>query len=215
LTIGELARLCNEAFGLNAALEVLPLEGWRRQMYHDDTGLPWVLPSPNLPTLDSAVVYPGMVLFEGTNLSEGRGTTRPFELVGAPWLEAPRLAGAMNDLGLPGVYFRPAEFQPTFQKHAGHPCGGCQLHVTDRTLFRPVLTAVALLEVCRRQAPDQFAWREPPYEYETVIPPIDILWGSDRLRRQLDRGAPYTAVADDWAAGLDAFRPLRERYLLY
>ena len=215
LTIGELARLCNETFELGADLEVLPLDGWRREMYHDDTGLPWVLPSPNVPTLDSAIVFPGMVLLEGTNLSEGRGTTRPFELVGAPWLDAHRLAGALNDLGLPGVHFRPTEFQPTFQKHAGRTCGGCQVHVTDRVAFRPVLTAVALLQYCRREAPDDFAWREPPYEYETVKPPIDILYGSDRLRRQLDDDVPYTAIADGWTAGLQAFHALRDRYLLY
>jgi len=215
LTIGELARLCNETFGLHAALELLPLEGWRREMYQDETGLPWVLPSPNLPTLDSAIVYPGMVLFEGTNLSEGRGTTRPFELVGAPWLDGIRLAGAMNDLGLPGVHLRPTEFRPTFQKHAGQTCGGCQVHVVDRAAFQPVRTALALLQTCRHLAPNHFAWRRPPYEYETVIPPIDILSGSDQLRQRLDDGVPYTAVADDWTAGIDAFRPLRERYLLY
>ena len=215
LTIGELASLCNETFGLHATLEVLPIEGWQREMYQDDTGLPWVLPSPNLPTLDSAIVYPGMVLLEGTNLSEGRGTTRPFELAGAPWLEARRLADALNGLGLPGVYCRPVEFQPTFQKHAGQTCGGCQVHVTDRTAFRPILTAVALLQCCRQQAPDHFAWRQPPYEYETIIPPIDILYGSDQLRRQLDDEVPHTAIANGWTAGLDAFRPLRERYLLY
>ena len=215
LTIGELARLCNETFGLHAALEVLPLEGWQREMYQDDTGLPWVLPSPNLPTLDSAMTYPGMVLLEGTNLSEGRGTTRPFEIVGAPWLDAHRLADALHELRLPGVHFRPADFQPTFQKHAGQTCGGCQVHVTDRSAFRPVLTAVALLQICRRLAPDRFAWRRPPYEYETLIPPIDILYGSDQLRQQLDDEMPYTTIADGWATGLDAFRPLRERYLLY
>ena len=202
LTIGELARLCNDTFGLNATLEVLPLEGWQRGLYHDDTRLPWVLPSPNLPTLDSAIVYPGTVLFEGTNLSEGRGTTKPFELVGAPWLEAHRLTRLMTQLGLPGVRFRPAEFQPTFQKHAGQTCGGCQLHVTDRTSFQPVLTAVALLEVCRRLAPDCFAWRQPPYEYETVIPPIDILSGSDHLRQSLEAEVPYATIADTWSTSL-------------
>ena len=215
LTIGELARLCNETFGLGASVEVLPLDGWRRDAYHDETGLPWVLPSPNLPTLDSAVVYPGMVLFEGTNLSEGRGTTRPFELAGAPWLDAHRVAETMNGLGLPGAWFRPAEFQPTFQKHAGGTCGGCQIHVADRAAFRPVLTAVALLQVCRRLDPDRFAWREPPYEYEEVIPPIDILSGSDALRRSLDDDIPYTAIAEAWAADLDAFGRLRDDYLLY
>ena len=129
--------------------------------------------------------------------------------------ELARLAEALNDLPLPGVHFRPAEFQPTFQKHAGQTCGGCQLHVTDRTRFRPILTAVALLQVCRSQAPDRFAWRQPPYEYETLIPPVDILYGSDQLRRQLDDEVPYAAIADGWAAGLDRFRPLRERCLLY
>ena len=215
LTIGELARLCNETFGLRATLDVLTLEGWRREMYQDDTGLPWVLPSPNLPTLDSAIVYPGMVLLEGTNLSEGRGTTRPFELAGAPWLDARRLADALNDHRLPGVHFRPTEFQPTFQKHAGQTCGGCQVQVIDRTTFHPVLTAVALLQTCRRLAPDHFAWRQPPYEYETANPPIDILYGSDQLRQQLEDEVHLTDIVDSWAAGLDAFCTVRERYLLY
>lgn len=215
LTIGELARLCNEAFGLGASVEVLPVAGWRRDLYHDETGLPWVLPSPNLPTLDSAVVYPGMVLLEGTNLSEGRGTTRPFEIAGAPWLDAHRLAAAMNNLALPGTWFRPAEFQPTFQKHAGETCGGCQIHVTDRAAFRPVLTAVAFLQTCRRLDPDRFAWREPPYEYEALIPPIDILSGSDALRRSLDEDVPYTAIAEEWQPDLDRFSELRGRYLSY
>jgi len=215
LTIGEMARLCNDSFGLGASLEVLPVHGWRRQMYHDDTELPWVLPSPNLPTIDSAIVYPGQVLIEGTNLSEGRGTTRPFELVGAPWLDARSLARAMNDHGLPGVHVRPAEFQPTFQKHAGQPCGGCQLHVTDRTTFQPVVTTVALLQTCRRLAPDHFAWRQPPYEYETVKPPIDILSGSDQLRRQLDDDISFAVIAQSWESDLQAFRSRRERYLLY
>ena len=215
LTIGELANLCNEQFSLGVSLEILPLVGWRREMYHDDTGLPWVLPSPNLPTLDSAIVYPGMVLLEGTNLSEGRGTTRPFELVGAPWLEAHAVAHAMNNLSLSGVYFRPAEFQPTFQKHAGETCGGCQVHVTDRATFQPVLTTVALLDICRRQAPDRFAWRRPPYEYETVLPPIDILSGSDHLRHKLNTEVPFASIAAEWAAHLEAFDALRTRYLLY
>ena len=215
LTIGELALLCNDTFGLNATLEVLPLEGWKRESYHDDARLPWVLPSPNLPTLDSAIVYPGTVLFEGTNLSEGRGTTKPFELVGAPWLDAHRLSRLMNQLSLPGVRFRPADFQPTFQKHAGQTCGGCQLHITDRTSFQPVLTAVALLEVCRRLAPDRFAWRQPPYEYETIIPPIDILSGSDHLRQNLEAEVPYATIADAWTTSLNSFRSNRKRFLLY
>ena len=127
MTIGELARLFNEHFGVGAALDVIEMGGWQRSMYFDTTGLPWVLPSPNIPTLDSAIVYPGTVLLEGTNISEGRGTTRPFEIVGAPWIDADRLAARMNDAGLPGVHFRAAFFTPTFQKHAGQSCGGCQI----------------------------------------------------------------------------------------
>ena len=215
MTLGELARLYNETFGIGCELDVAACEGWPRSAYYDQCGLPWVMPSPNMPTPDTALVYPGMVLLEGTNLSEGRGTTRPFEIAGAPWLDAHGLSAAMNGLGLPGVWFRPAEFQPTFQKHAGETCGGCQLHVTDRAAFRPVLAAVAFMQVCRRLAPDRFAWREPPYEYETVIPPIDILSGSDALRRALDADVPCTAIAEEWAADLDAFRPLRDRHLAY
>ena len=215
MTIGELARLFNEAFGINCALDVVPLEGWRRAMYHDETGLPWVIPSPNLPTLESAVVYPGAVLFEGTRLSEGRGTTRPFELIGAPWIDGERLADAMNARGLPGVHFRAVFFEPTFQKHARQTCGGCQIHVTDRRSFRPVRTAIELIEGFRREAPDRFAWREPPYEYEHEKEPIDILYGSDRLRTALDGGLGTDALLASWLGEEDAFRRQREPFLLY
>ena len=167
MTIGELARLFNDAFGIGADLDVIAMEGWRRGMYFDDTGLPWVLTSPNIPTLDTCVVYPGTVLFEGTNVSEGRGTTRPFELIGAPWVAAERFADAMNRLALPGVFFRPAVFEPTFHKHAKTSCGGCQIHVLDRTAFRPVETGVALLAAFRASDPAQFAWRDPPTSTST------------------------------------------------
>ena len=215
LTIGEAARLFNEEFALGADLTIVPLEGWRRSMYFDETGLPWVIPSPNLPTLDSAVVYPGAVLFEGTMVSEGRGTTRPFELIGAPWIDGEHLADAMNARRLPGVHFRPAFFEPTFQKHARTTCGGCQLHVTDRRAFRPVRSAVELMAELQRQAPDRFAWRQPPYEYEHDKWPIDILYGSDRLRSTLDRGGDVAELVGRWSADEDAFRTLRSRYLLY
>ncbi|MDQ3211339.1 MAG: DUF1343 domain-containing protein [Acidobacteriota bacterium] len=215
MTIGEIARLFNEAYGIGASLDVVGLEGWRRSMYQDDTGVPWVIPSPNLPTLDSAVVYPGAVLFEGTRLSEGRGTTRPFELIGAPWIDGDRLADAMNARGLPGVHFRPAFFEPTFQKHAKQTCGGCQLHVTDRASFRPVRTAVELMAEFRRQDSSHFAWREPPYEYEHDKQPIDILYGSSRLRATLDEGGDVAALVASWAPEEDAFRRTREPYLLY
>ena len=215
MTIGELARLFNAEFGIGADLEVSRLGGWSRALYQDEAGAPWVIPSPNLPTLDSAVVYPGTVLLEGTMLSEGRGTTRPFELVGAPGIDPAALAGALDSLGLPGVRFRPAAFEPTFQKHAGRPCGGCQIHVTDRRAFRPVLTGAAVIAACRQAAPERFAWRRPPYEYEHERMPIDILAGSDALRRAVDAGAAATDLAASWEAALAAFEPVRQRYLLY
>ena len=204
MTIGELARLFNGEFGIGADLEVCALRGWTRAHYQDEAGAPWVMPSPNLPTLDSALVYPGMVLLEGTTLSEGRGTTRPFELAGAP-----------DARDLLGVHFRPAGFEPTFQKHAGRTCGGCQIHVTDRRAFRPVLTATAVIRACRAAAPDAFAWREPPYEYEHERMPMDILSGSEALRRSLDAGRAAAEIAAGWEPAVAAFEPLRRRYLLY
>src|SRR4030095_5365954 len=191
MTIAELARFFNEACGIGADLTVVPMEHWTRSLHYDETGLPWVMPSPNMPTLDTAVVYPGTVLFEGTNLSEGRGTTRPFELGGAPCIGAERFAEAMNALDLAGVYFRPAVFEPTFQKHAQRTCGGCQIHVTDRDDFRPAPTGGARVDGFRRLNPSGFAWRQPPYEYEHDRMPIDILYGSDEMRRALDAGASF------------------------
>jgi uncharacterized protein YbbC (DUF1343 family) len=215
MTIGELARLFNDHFGLTAAVDVVPMEGWQRSMYFDETGLPWVLPSPNIPTLDTAIVYPGAVLFEGTMISEGRGTTRPFELIGAPWIDGERLADAMNAKKLPGVHFRSVVFEPTFHKHARETCGGCQVHVTDRRTFAPLRAGVELLGALHRQAPDRFAWRSPPYEYEHDKWPIDILYGSDRLRATVEAGRDVGALTDEWHRSEDAFRELRQRFLLY
>lgn len=215
LTIGEAARLFNDHFGLNAAVDVVPMDGWQRSMYFDATGLPWVLPSPNIPTLDTAIVYPGAVLFEGTLISEGRGTTRPFEIIGAPWIDGERLADAMNARDLPGVIFRPVFFEPTFHKHARQTCGGCQIHVADRDTFLPFRTSVELLVEFHREAPGRPIWRDPPYEYEHVKPPIDILYGSDRLRRGVDAGEAADRIGAGWARDEDAFRALREKFLLY
>jgi uncharacterized protein YbbC (DUF1343 family) len=215
MTMAELARLFNEQFGIGASLEVVKMEGWTRRTYWDATGLPWVMPSPNIPTLDSAIVYPGTVLFEGTMVSEGRGTTRPFELVGAPWIDAERFADAMNALALPGVFFRPAVFEPTFQKHAKQPCGGCQVHVLDRSVFRPVLTGVALLDMFRRFNTSMYAWRQAPYEYEHEKVPFDILSGSDTLRRQIEAETPIAEIAEGWRQDEKTFEKLRSGYLLY
>jgi uncharacterized protein YbbC (DUF1343 family) len=215
MTIGELARLFNDEFGIGADLDVVEMDGWRRGMYFDDTGVPWVLTSPNIPTLDTCVVYPGTVLFEGTNVSEGRGTTRPFELVGAPWVDAEMFGAAMNRLGLAGAFFRPAVFEPTFHKHAKTACGGCQIHVLDRTTFRPVEAGVALLAAFRAAGQAALAWRDPPYEYEHTKLPIDILAGSAELRERIEAGEPARAIARSWEPSVAAFIKTRERFLLY
>jgi uncharacterized protein YbbC (DUF1343 family) len=215
MTIGELARYFNETFDLGADLTVIPMENWRRAMYYEDTGLPWVMPSPNVPTVDTTIVYPGTVLFEGTNVSEGRGTTRPFELIGAPWVDPETLAETLKAHDLPGVHFRPVVFEPTFQKHAKKACGGCQIHVLDRREFRPVETAVALLAEIRAQNVSEYQWRQPPYEYEHDKLPFDILAGSSELRQQIEAGLPARTIYDSWTRQVERFRTERKPFLLY
>lgn len=198
LTVGEMARWCVRRFGLDVELAVLDVEGGRRGDHFPDTGLPWVLPSPNMPTWDTALVYPGMCLLEGTSVSEGRGTTRPFEIFGLPGLDPDALGARLAARGLPGVVFRPLHFQPTFQKHAGALCGGAQIHVTDPRIFRPVRTAVEILAAVRALAPDGFAWNPPPYEYETEKLPIDILAGGPALRETLESGGDPRELCAAW-----------------
>jgi len=214
LSLGELALLYRSELGLDAGtLDVIPCAGWRRGMWFDDCGLPWVLPSPNMPTLDTAVVYPGQCLLEGTNLSEGRGTTRPFEICGAPWIDADALAADMNAQRLPGVVFRPTWFRPTFHKHAGLDCGGVQLHVVDRTSFQPVRCGLALLIRMRSVDPERFAWRTETYEFVDDPIAIDLLCGSDRERRWIEAGAGWRDIVAEWTAEERAFdmrsRPFR------
>lgn len=215
MTVAELARLFNEHHGIGADLKVIPMEGWSREMYWDATDVPWIMPSPNMPTLDTAIVYPGTVLLEGTMLSEGRGTTRPFELAGAPWLDGELLAARLNALGLRGVHFRPSSFEPTFQKHARVPCGGCQIHVTAREAFEPVKAGVGVIRECFGSAPDRFAWRDPPYEYEHEKMPIDILAGSPALRQQIEQQVPLEEIAESWRLSVAEFEEVRQPYLLY
>lgn len=215
LTIGELARLFNEHFGIGADLEVITMEGWKRSMYWDDTNLPWVMPSPNIPTLDSAIAFPGTVHIEGTNASEGRGTTRPFEMVGAPWIRAEAFATALNQRGLPGVFFRPVVFEPTFQKHARTACGGCQIHVLDRHVFKPVLTGMAIIDEMRAADPSAFAWKRPPYEYEHDKEPVDVIAGSPSFRQSIDAGERAERIAARWAHSVQDFRRLQKPLLLY
>lgn len=185
LTIGELARLLNAELHLGAELQVVPLTGWSGDRGFGDTHRTWIPPSPNLPRLESTLVYPGQVLLEGTNVSEGRGTTTPFEVVGAPFVDAQVFTRAMSSLSLPGVRFLPLQFRPTFDKWAGELCNGVSLHVTDPSSFRAYRTTVAILAQLIERWPEEFQWIEPPYEYETEKPPIDIISGSARLRREL------------------------------
>ena len=215
MTVGELARLFNEEFGIGCDLTVIPMKGWTRSKWFDDTELPWVMPSPNMPTLDTATVYPGGCLLEGTNLSEGRGTTRPFELMGAPWVDSHRLVAELEKEDLPGVRLRPATFQPAFHKFAGQVCGGLQQHVVDRESYLPVRTGLAILKVLRRLWPREFAWRQPPYEYETERLAIDVLAGNSRIREQIDADAPLAEIEGGWQEDLTRFRRIRSRYLLY
>lgn len=216
MTIGEIALYLKGEFYRDVDLTVIPMAGYRRGMFFDETGLPWVMPSPNMPTLDTAIVYPGMCLLEGTNISEGRGTTRPFELFGAPFIDAERLIARLSDFRLPGVIFRPASFLPTFQKHAGKQCGGAQIHVTSRRAFKPFKTAVAILKAIRELWPDELKWKEPPYEYEIEKLPIDILAGSDSLRIGIDSGEGLDAMAKRWAAECCGFaRRYAGKYRLY
>jgi uncharacterized protein YbbC (DUF1343 family) len=215
MTIGEVAAYLNATHDLRCHLTVLRMRNWRRGMLWEDTGLPWVAPSPNMPTPDTARVYPGGCLFEGTNLSEGRGTTRPFEWVGAPYLDAEAYADALRALRLPGVTFRPARFTPMFHKWAGRLCGGVQIHVTDVGRFKPYLTGVGIMAAARRVAPRGFAWTKPPYEFERRKLPIDIICGTDTIRKGIERGRPLAEIERAWAPGLAAWMRRRARFLLY
>ncbi|MFA6498591.1 MAG: DUF1343 domain-containing protein [Desulfurivibrionaceae bacterium] len=215
LTFGELALLLNEEYGIGADLEVVAMPGWQRRMLFTDTGLPWVFPSPNMPNPTTALVYPGQVIFEGTNISEGRGTSLPFELFGAPFLDWQTVLDSMQGLPLPGCFLRPLAFEPTANKWAGQPCRGFQLHVTDPRTFLPYRTSLALLQAFMRCYPEQFALKAPPYEYEFERPPLDLILGDSNLKNQLAAGADIRALELAWQPGLDGFSEMRKKYFLY
>lgn len=215
MTAGEIARWRHAVENLDLELVVIAMRGWERDMYFEHTGLPWVLPSPNMPTVDTALVYPGMCLVEGTELSEARGTTKPFELAGAPWIDGHRLARDMEAMDLPGVKLRPVVFTPTFHKHAFEPCGGVQLHVTNADLFRPYRTGVAFLKACHDQNPERFRWREKAYEFVDAIPAIDLLCGTDKIRKGIEDGASLDDLTARWPRDEGAFAEEREPFLLY
>jgi uncharacterized protein YbbC (DUF1343 family) len=215
MTVGELALMFNEHFNIGCDLEVVAMQGWSRELWHDETDAPWVMPSPNMPTLDSATVFPGTVHFEGTQLSEGRGTTRPFELIGAPYIDPDDYADTLNEIGLAGVYFRSCGFQPTFQKHGGVSCGGVQIHILDREVFAPVQAGIAMVKVAYDMYPKDFKWKNPPYEYVFDKNPFDVICGSNKIREALERGSSLDAIVDSWTVPLEVFQEVRSQYLLY
>jgi len=215
LTPGEIARYVQDYRGVRCELDIVPLRGWRRDMFFEETGLPWVYPSPNMPTVDTALVYPGMCLVEATELSEGRGTCRPFEVAGAPGVDPERLAAELSRRDLPGCRFRPLYFRPRFQKNAAGSCGGVQIHVTDRRRFDSYAVGAAFLQSVRRVAPDAFAWREKPYEFVADIPAIDLLAGDDKLRAAVEAEMDLGDLAVEWRRERMAFEDVRRDVLLY
>jgi uncharacterized protein YbbC (DUF1343 family) len=215
LTFGELAHYINQEYGINADLAVVPMDGWKRSMYHRDTGLPWVFPSPNMPTPETAVVYPGQVLWEGTAVSEGRGTTMPFELVGAPyWVHQP-IMKKLGETELPGCYLRPVVFEPTSGKQAAKQCTGFHLHVTDPQTFKPYRTSLAVLQAVYLLFPEAFAYKQPPYEYEYEKLPMDLILGDRTVREKLQQGRAVEQLEDEWSAELELFDQRRKNYFIY
>jgi uncharacterized protein YbbC (DUF1343 family) len=216
MTVGEIARYLKVAHYPSLDLHVIPMEGWKRKMWFDETGLPWVMPSPNMPTLDTAIVYPGICLLEGTLLSEGRGTTRPFEIFGAPFIDPYSLVKRLREFKLPGVVFRPLSFEPTFQKHHCRLCCGAHIHVMDRERFKPFKTGVAVLKAIHDLYPGHFQWKNPPYEYESEKMPVDILAGNDWLRKGIEKGEDLERMEARWQEECLRFhKTVRRRFLMY
>jgi len=215
MTPGELALLFNKNFNIQCELDVVTMDGWNRDSWHDETDAPWVLPSPNMPTVDAATVFPGTVHFEGTQMSEGRGTTRPFELIGAPYIDPDQYADYLNALQFEGVRFRACAFQPTFQKHARVTCGGVQIHVTDRNVFEPVSVGVAMVKAAYDLYPNDFRWKEPPYEYVYDKNPFDVISGTDKIRKAFEQGIGLHELLSSWKQPLQEFHEIRRAHLLY
>jgi uncharacterized protein YbbC (DUF1343 family) len=215
MTTGELARMFNEHFEIGCELEVIPMEAWRREMYFEETGLPWVLPSPNIPTVDTCVVFPATVHVEGTELSEGRGTTKPFELNGAPYIDPWAWVGELEQFGFEGVQFRQCYFQPTFQKHAKVTCGGLQIHVTDRETFKPVVVGIAMIKTAYDLYSEHFEWKRDAYEYVFDKNPFDVVCGTDKIRKAIENGLSPREIESSWTDELKTFNEIRKRYLIY
>jgi len=215
LTVGELAQLFNEEFHINCDLKVVTMDDWKRNLYSDETDAPWVMPSPNMPTVETAVVFPATVYFEGTQVSEGRGTTKPFEIIGAPYIVAKDYQEALAKLELPGVIFREINFLPTFQKYKDEVCGGVFLHITDRKQFKPVITGIALIKTLYELYREEFKWKNPPYEYVYDRNPFDVIAGTTTTREQIENGLNLEKIELSWSDGVELFRETRKKYLLY
>lgn len=215
LTIGELALLFNGTYGIDCDLEVVPLERWQRTMVYRETGLPWVAPSPNLPTPGSAMVYPGQVIWEGTNVSEGRGTTLPFEIFGAPFIDTKTFLSATADWQLPGVVLRPVTFEPTSNKWTGQLCNGFQIHITDFSAYQPYRTSLKLLQYVIRHHNAEFQWKLPPYEYEFERLPIDLIIGDKGIRQRIEIGDDIDGMADEWLESIGDFVDQSRKIQLY
>jgi uncharacterized protein YbbC (DUF1343 family) len=215
LTLGELMTLYNEEYHVGCNLKVVALAGWNRSEYFEKTGLPWVLPSPNMPLVETAVVYPGQVVLEGSNLSEGRGTTRPFEIFGSPYLEPDRVRETLESEALDGAILREIEFTPTFNKWAGELCRGFQIQVMDRKVFRPYRATLAVLSCLLKLCPEDFKWSDPPYEYVYDKLPVDIILGDERVRRDLEQGRSVIDMEKEWQEDIASFIKKRSRFLLY
>lgn len=215
LTMGEAALFLNHHCRGSCELEIMTMEGWQRSMLFEQTGLEWIPPSPNMPSPLTALVYPGQVMLEGTNLSEGRGTTRPFELFGAPFIDPHRLKTALQKRNLPGILFREVFFQPAFNKWHNELCGGLQIHISDPLAYKPYLTTLAVIQDCRTIYPRHFSWRPPPYEYEGEKMPIDLITGDSRVREALEENEDLSALEASWQKELDAFRERAQHHFLY
>lgn len=215
MTIAELCSMMNNEMGIGADLKIIKMHGWKRNMYHDDTGLTWTMPSPNMPWLSTALVYPGLCLLEGTNISEGRGTTRPFEICGAPWVDGFTIASVLGKKKLPGVCFRPISFIPTFHKYQNQLCGGIHIHIKNRTSFNPVATGLEIIKTIRNIYPHKFRWRKPPYEFEKKKMPFDILVGNNWIRKSIEDNRNLSSMTKKWQKNLCSFAKRRKGFLLY
>ena len=215
LTIGELARYFNEACGIGCRLDVVPMAGWQREMAFSQTGLPWVAPSPNLPTPVSALVYPGQVIWEGTHVSEGRGTTQPFELFGAPYFDTRALASEIAQIDLAGIVLRPCAFEPTFNKWENERCLGFQIHPVSENDYRPYRTSLRLLQAVLKHHREEFQWKAPPYEYEYLRPAIDLIIGDREIRERIEALEPLADIEQSWQAELEEFKSVSTRFHLY